>query len=613
MTLRKAPDWGPPDPRAVVAETVVTCKSDICAVWEAITDTERMNRAVGLEKVAFSPLSDQTAARYLARTRLGGFEVTYEERPFEWVYLRRFRVLRRMRNGPAESLDVAWSLEETEEGGSRVYVRLATVPRYRILSPVIRYRQGQSLSGMARAIRGVDESGPSAHKRQDIPPALHQEGFARARDRLFATDASKVAKRVAELVELGADVDVSRIRPFALADEWALPRRETLSTFLRGVQAGMLDLRWEVICPSCRTATDTVPTLSSLTSHGACQLCELSFELDLDEAVEATFAPAAGVRQVDDGPYCIGGPARTPHVLAQVILPASSHAKLTVPEIPGRYRLFFRGGATQGVEVAVGAPEEVDVPHGPLEAEEVLRVAPEGSLVLHNADTEERHAKIEQVVWTKSAASAREVTATAEFRRVFSSDVLRPGTALKISRVTLLFSDLTASTRLYLDAGDAAAFKVVQDHFDLVIGVVERQHGSLVKTMGDAVMAVFADEVSAVRAGMEILTAFRGFRESSSFAGRTDIKLGVYAGSCYAVTANQALDYFGQTVNVAARLQAEARSGELVIDDELYARAEAAGALDQGTVVERYEALLKGLDAPTRLVRVRATEAGAKG
>ena len=126
----------------------------------------------------------------------------------------------------------------------------------------------------------------------------------------------------------------------------------------------------------------------------------------------------------------------------------------------------------------------------------------------------------------------------------------------------------------------------------MVIAVVERHQSSLVKTMGDAVMAVFSDEVDAVRAGMEILTAFRGFRESSHLAARTDIKLGVRSGSCYAVTANQALDYFGQTVNVAARFQGEARSGELVLDNDLWERAEAAGALAQGRVVVRYETLL---------------------
>jgi class 3 adenylate cyclase len=55
------------------------------------------------------------------------------------------------------------------------------------------------------------------------------------------------------------------------------------------------------------------------------------------------------------------------------------------------------------------------------------------------------------------------------------------------------------------------------------------------------------------------------------------LKVGVYSGPCYAVRANGILDYFGQTVNVAARLQAEARAGELVLTVEALARSRANG------------------------------------
>src|SRR5262249_44303508 len=131
-----------------------------------------------------------------------------------------------------------------------------------------------------------------------------------------------LVERLLTFVRDGADLDVSRIRPFALADEWAEDRRAVLGLCLSAVRAGLLDLRWDIVCPSCRVSTDTLPSLAALADHGTCQLCELAFALDLEDAVEATFIPASAIRDVDVGPYCIGGPARAPHVRAQSVLPA---------------------------------------------------------------------------------------------------------------------------------------------------------------------------------------------------------------------------------------------------------------------------------------------------
>jgi adenylate cyclase len=191
------------------------------------------------------------------------------------------------------------------------------------------------------------------------------------------------------------------------------------------------------------------------------------------------------------------------------------------------------------------------------------------------------------------------------FRRDFSHDILRPGMALKVARVGLFFSDLTGSTQLYSTVGDAAAFKLVHDHFDVLLGLIEKNQGTLVKTIGDAVMAVFSDDLEGLVASVAILHAFEDFRRAHEHRQLTHIKLGVFGGSCYAVTANGTLDYFGQTVNLAARLQGEARSGELVVEETLADRAITLKALPEAFVVERYDAKLKGVDRPVRVARIR--------
>src|SRR5207247_2341040 len=130
--------------------------------------------------------------------------------------------------------------------------------------------------------------------------------------------------------------------------------------FLRAVPAGLVELRWGVICPSCLTASEQFAALDQISREGHCQLCDISFDLELDRAVEATFLPHPALRIVPEQLFCIGGPARTPHVLVQGNVEPGESRDLDVPATPGRYRLFARGGAVATLEVEGGGPDASD-------------------------------------------------------------------------------------------------------------------------------------------------------------------------------------------------------------------------------------------------------------
>jgi class 3 adenylate cyclase len=215
----------------------------------------------------------------------------------------------------------------------------------------------------------------------------------------------------------------------------------------------------------------------------------------------------------------------------------------------------------------------------------------------------ERHIKLERVDWARAAATAHHVSLLPEFRRQFAREVLRPGLTLRIARVALLFTDLTGSTELYTRVGDARAFEVVQSHFELLAKVVERHQGGIVKTIGDAVMAAFMTEENAVRAAIDMHRELAAFREQ--YHEDLRLKIGVHAGACYAITANGVLDYFGQTVNVAARLQGAAGGGEVVMAKGLSDAARERGWLGTDYPSEHFQAELKGLAAPLDAERLR--------
>ena len=600
---------------------VVTRSVDLAApperVWPLVSDTDRFNRLLGMSEVQYRPVdaANTTGARFVAETRAGGFKLTYDELPFEWTHERAFSVHRRMHGGPVESFTWRCTLQRTRasdgdgavEGGTRATVRLEIVPRARLLRPVawINARQfAARFAAFGPAIDAHVAGGPSPYVLPASPadPQRVEAAVASLRERSVAP---ALAERLGTFVSQGADADVVRARPFALADEWGHDRREVLRAFLHAVPAGLVELRWGLICPSCLTASEQARSLEELTTEGHCQLCDISFDLDLDRAVEATFQPHPAIRRVPEALFCMGGPGRTPHVLVQASIEPGTTRVLEVPAAPGRYRVFARGGAMATLEVDAAGASSLDAALSPDGIDPVhLHAAPGAELRIANGCPDGRHIKIERLGFASAAATAHIVSTLDEFRSLFAKDLLKRGTPLKVARAAILFSDLTGSTALYTKVGDAAAFRLVDDHFDVLRAVVAAHEGVLVKTMGDAVMAAFVDASQCARAAADALARFETFRVGQAHGALVGLKLGLFAGACYVVTANGALDYFGQTVNVASRLQHLAASGELIIPSETYV------GLDDGVkasllVIERFEAHVKGVENPLALVRAK--------
>jgi adenylate cyclase len=604
----------------VVVERHIDLTSDRTALWCAVGDTERLNRAIGLGRLELTPHTDASAARFVVRTVSAGLPIEYEERPFEWVEGERFSVLRVLHGGVMKSLETSFSLEPLPNAGTRVHVRICIEPRYVLINPVLRLQTSRMVDRIEAELRSADrdvQQGKSACFRKTMTP-VDQSALGRARAALLESvpgNRTAIAARLADFIESGSDADVTRIRPLDLARQWQVDGRELLAVCLSAVVVGLLELRWDLVCPSCRTATDRQSSLTELPSAAHCQLCDISYEIELDRAVEATFLPSPALRSPEPGPFCIGGPMRTPHVVVQAILPPRGNVVFNAPEEAGRYRLFVRGGASAALEVKEGGEQTAR-----FEAEDqsLSRIAAEGvatkiALVCPGARIEigqsiesERHVKLERLEWASRAATAHLVSTLPEFRRQFSGDLLRPGVSLRVARVALLFTDLTDSTALYHTVGDAKAFKVVQEHFDVLSAIIAEHRGTIVKTIGDAVMAAFIEERDALNAAFAMHRAFPAFRAGNSDAARTFLKIGVYAGPCYVVTANGVLDYFGQTVNIAARLQGASGPGEIVLDGQFADEAERGGWLANFMIGERFEARLKGLPNPVRVARIVA-------
>jgi class 3 adenylate cyclase len=152
------------------------------------------------------------------------------------------------------------------------------------------------------------------------------------------------------------------------------------------------------------------------------------------------------------------------------------------------------------------------------------------------------------------------------FRDIYRTDTLDVNQRLKITSLTFLFTDLKGSTELYERVGDLTAFDLVRAHFRVLQEIVAAESGAVVKTIGDAVMATFPSPDRAVAAALRMR---RAMRDLNAERGREDLllKIGIHEGPCLAVTLNDRQDYFGQTVNIASRVQ------HLAVSDAIFATA----------------------------------------
>jgi len=576
-------------------------------IWPVIADTARFNEAAGLPNhpVTETPRADGSV-EYVARARKGPFALVWEERPVNWVWGKWFEHCRDFRTGPLKFLCARFELEP-EGNGARGRYTIEAAPNgaigWSILATGFFRNAERSFGQMAAAAREY-----AAGRRETAfdfePPPLGEDARARLAAQIERIEESGyghgLADRLANLVRTAQEVDLWRIRPLALARSWGVATREAVELCLEATRAGLLDLRWDLLCPRCRVAKDGSGRLDELPSGAHCNTCNIDYERDFARNVELSFRPAPALRPLASGEYCLFGPMSTPHIKVHLTVPPGAEKTVDVDLEPGPYRLRtlepgpsvdfdFAGGAFPAVRISASA-----VSHEPATKSGQVRIV--------NDDGRARTAVIEDRRWHADAFTADRVAALQSFRDLFSDQVLRPGDEVEIRRVALLFTDLGGSTAMYEEIGDASAYRLVRDHFAYLAGIVRAREGAVVKTIGDAVMAAFHDPAAALAAALDIQRKVAAFNADSS-GPPIRIKVGIHLGPCIAVTLNGRLDYFGTTVNMAARLQGESRGGDVVLSKEMVADAEVAKSID-GLTAREEQAALKGFDAPVPFVRL---------
>ncbi len=546
-------------------------------LWPLLADTARFNEAAKAPTYQLEEIAqpDGTVLRKGA-AKVAGMAMAWEEKPYEWVLNRSFRQVREFSKGPFRRFGPVMTIEP-EGGGSKVTYAFEAQPATllgRLMGESLMRKAGAIIERLAR--EGVNFlKGQSETVFDFAPPPAAPGTRQRVEDAVAVLEsgpyAHGLARVLGDLVLNGQEIDVGRLRPIALARQWRVPVRHAVELCLAAVRAGLLGMRWDLLCTSCRGAKLSVPTLDRLPTGAHCPSCNIDYQRNFARNVELVFFPNAAIRPVNAGGYCLSGPMTTPHVLAQQILQPGEARRLELDLPPGRYRVrALTGAAALDFAHDGGALPDVVAIEGGFALEPGS--AP-GGVGFVNRRVGEVVLLLESRDWTADALTAHQATMLQAFRDLFAQATLRPGDEAGVDRVTLMFSDLKGSTELYERLGDAAAYNLVREYFAYLGAIVRDHNGAVVKTIGDAVMAAFGDPADAVRAAIAIQRRIGDFnarhREAGGPAEAIVVKLGIHRGACIVVTLNERLDYFGSSVNLAARLQGQSRGADLVLSSEV--------------------------------------------
>lgn len=568
-------------------------RSQPVELWPHVSNTERLNRAIGLEDVDWEQAGpdDAGAVRRFGQFQVAGMRLRWKENPFEWVAPRRLGVLREYESGPFHWMRSSVSLERIEER-TRLTHRIEIVPRNALGRAAAAVEIGVKLRrGLGRVYRRIDavaqaqhpsrtKRGPSSGEPHAIADVFEApKKLSRARDahldrltvRLVAAGGdAEVAHYLADFIREASPQALGRIRPNPWARARGLHPDVVLNTFLLATSEGILTFLWDILCPSCRIPSSMEQSLEALREHSHCEACDLDFELDLARSVELVFRSHDDLCTPDLGVYCIGGPGHSPHVLAQVQLRAGERFELKLSLAPGLYDITGRRLGEKHRfrvhEAAVLTGWNLPLRTG-LSAEIARSLRPEQQTIrLENDLGHDVVVRVEQVGDRADVVTAADAACHALFRKLFPGELLSPSQLVGISNVALLIAEL-ADTILVSPSHDdeRADYRALMDLQQRVTEAAGIEGGALVKLHGAGVLAVFTGRAAALRSALTI-------------ARDPTIRAAVHAGPTMMTTINQRLDYFGNTVQIAEQLLACANGGEIVLSEDI-AMAPGVGSL----------------------------------
>jgi class 3 adenylate cyclase len=545
-------------------------------LWEAISNTDRLNQGLGLPFVTYEHKENAVGGvDTFASFKLKGLVIRWREHPYEWVKGKYFEIERDYFSGPMKNVIIRWELEAKPDGGSILRQKIRYTLKHWAFWPIAAFQfQVEAKLTVFGIYKRLNKEASAFAPRIELKrcPPMDKKVQRRWTERLRQVSIDEThAARLLEWVQKNSPTDMVKIRHHRLAKELGWDSAKTLSVLLRATDAGAFVLTWGLLCPGCRGTKLKKKNLSELPEEGHCTTCNIHFGPDFSKNIELTFRIASAICETSDVEFCAGGPQNTPHSVVQLRLKPGQKLVENFSFSPGTYQVRSLQSPTKAILNLTETLSNETIDHSikftpaPVQniAQQTLSTN-QINITLENHHAHEIVTTVEKADWLSDICSAFDVVNTREFRDLFPTQVISKSVEFKISSIAIMFTDLKDSTAMYEKVGDAQALDIVVNHLETLSKIIERNQGFVVKTIGDAIMAVFQRPENAAQAAIDI-QLFYLVESQEHEASDLHVKIGIHKGPCFAVNLNERNDFFGGTVNIAARTQSKSGSDEIIL------------------------------------------------
>jgi class 3 adenylate cyclase/predicted RNA-binding Zn-ribbon protein involved in translation (DUF1610 family) len=454
----------------------------------------------------------------------------------------------------------------------------------------------------------------------------------------------RTVSKLETLIRSGDDFSLFRINSLTYAVEKNTPENEAIDLFLYSSKLGLFETNWHLICPTCGDSVESFRTMRSLHSDYRCTICSVDTHASLDDYIVVTFTISERIREI--APHkpdvlTIEDLVFKYHFNREALMPDGTNAIDAVREsvkglsyiLPGEKKSFEFDVPNGFVEIydftssevfmlgVVGNPKSEiqrisikfngkfelqtnEIPPGKVDFEVENLSNKRMAFILVNIPdlVKHKYGNPYNTLTLKPFLSGKKLITTQAFRDLYRNEVIQSNEGIGVKDITILFTDLKGSTALYDRIGDLKAFNLVRQHFDSLGKVINKYSGAIVKTIGDAVMATFLNPIDAVNASIEMLREIEDFNKGLA-SKNIILKIGIHKGHAIVVTLNDSLDYFGQNVNIASRVQGLADAEEIYITDDIYNYPGVRDLLKDFNIVPD-KARLKGVQEEMKVYRI---------
>jgi serine/threonine protein kinase len=549
-------------------------------LWPLVSNTDRLNRAIGLGAVSLSEGQQLGPGAPQGQLRVSGMDLVWQEHPYEWVEGRRFGVVREFSSGPFRWFRSVVELEASGAGGTLLSHTIQVIPNGMLgraaAATEIGFRFKRSLSRVYQRIDQILKVGVETSRVSSLPLELRvrdpfEEGerlgsearqlLSRGIERALARQGDPEVLECLELfLQESPPQEAGRIRPLVFARRFGFSEEAVVRSMFVAAREGVLELQWDLLCPVCRVPSGLLDSLKHLKEHAWCRACDLSYKTDFSGSIELIFRAHPRIRSSDTGLYCMGGPGRFPHVVAQVRLRAGEAFQFELSLEEGRYRIAGPQ-LPRAVVLQVRPdvlPSRLDLPLGTAEAivsNPSLRTGRQ-LIALQNESRQELLVRIERMVPRDEALTAARAACHPLFRELFPQEVLAPGFLVGVAQVVALLTRLPLAAAGGDLEAEGASWRRLNAHVQQLVSLAGKQGGAAVRIQGDGVLATFTDPGGALEVALALIEG-----------EETPPGVAIHAGPAMAVTLNERLDYFGETLRTLARMGEQVEAGRLLLSE----------------------------------------------